>query len=310
MFTRRTLLTALVAATALTTAVQAQVKLVRKMPEGKRVQTTTQNVDQKLTIAGMEVPTIAEVKNVEELTYAKPDAEGKVRVAVKDVAMIYKLKAQGMDIADFNSDKPAEAKAAVPQLQSILEGFKAISGKTRTLVYDKDGKLKAIEGVDAILAGVPADARAELEKGYSKEVHEAEAKKDRDRIPDREIKKGDKWQVTEVSNIGAGQTLTYDMFYEYQGTVEKDGRTLDKISIYAANVKYAQADNPNAPLKVLNSDLKIESSTGMMYFDREKGEMVEIMSNIRITGPMTFSINNQQVPGKLDLTLDSQTVVK
>ncbi len=310
MFTRRTLIAALITATALVSAVQAQVKLTRKVPQGKRIQVSTTKTDQKITIAGMEIPTVADVVATEEYTYAPLEADGTLRVSVKDAGLVFKLKVQGMDLADYDSAKPDEAKSSVPEVQTILEGFKVMNGKTRTLVYDKDGKLKAVEGVEAILAQLPAGARGEIEQGFSKATVEAEAKKDAARIPDRELKKGDKWQVTEVDYIGQGQSLTFDMFYEYQGAIEKDGRTLDKISIYAGAVKYAQKEEAAATLKVVNSDLKIESSMGMLYFDREKGELVEVSRSVRITGPMTFSVNGMELPGKLDLVMDTQTVVK
>jgi hypothetical protein len=310
MFSRRTILAALLTATALVSAVEAQVKLTRKVPEGKRAHVTTQHTDQKLTIAGQEIPTVVDVVNTESYTYQKAEADGTTRVAVKNEGMVFTLKLMGNVVGQYDSAKPDATKVDIPQLQPTFDGFKAINGKTRTMVFDKDGKLKVIEGVDAILAGAPAEARANLEKGYSKEAHEKGAKIDRDRLPNRELKKGDKWQVVETSDIGGGQTFTFDMFYEYQGTIEKDGRTLDKISIYAGTVKYAMEADPMAPFKVVNSDLKIESSTGMMYFDREKGEVVEVSNSVRITGPMTFSINNMELPGKLDLVLDNQTVVK
>lgn len=310
MLFRHAVLAGLLAATAFASAAQAQVKLTRKLPEGKRTQITSSHTDQKLTIAGQEVPTLADSTTTESYTYGKPEADGTVKVAVKNEAMTYALKAMGNTLAEYDSAKPDQAKIGAPQLQPILDGFKAINGKTYTQIFDKAGKLKSVEGVDALLAGLAPEAKMALERGYSKEAQEKEAKKDLDRVPDRELKKGDKWQVTDVQNIGGGQTLTFEMFYEYQGAIEKDGRTLDKISIYAATVKYAQADDPNAQLKVVNSDLKIESSTGMLYFDREKGEVVEISTSVRITGPMTFSVNNMELPGKLDLVMETQTTVK
>lgn len=310
MNTRPTLFASLLAATALISAVQAQVKLVRKQPEGKRTHVTTHHTDQKLTIAGQDVPTVVDIVQTESYDYAKPDADGSRKVAVKDESLKFELKLSGNSVGKFDSDKPGETRADLPQLQPIFEGFKAANGKTRTMIFDKDGKLKSIEGLDGILAGVPAEAKTEIERGYSRENYEREAKKDRDRIPDRELKKGDKWQVTESAYLGQGQVFTFDMYYEYQGSVEKDGRTLDKISLYAGSVKYTQLDDPNAQFKVVNSDLKVDSSMGTLYFDREKGEVIEVTQNIKISGPMTFNINNMELPGKVDLTLDSQTVIK
>src|SRR5690242_13622681 len=89
MLSRRTIVAALVMATALVSAVQAQVKLTRKVPEGRRVHVTTSRTDQKLTIAGQDVPTIGDTVVTESYTYSKPEADGTVRVAVKNEGMTF-----------------------------------------------------------------------------------------------------------------------------------------------------------------------------------------------------------------------------
>ena len=78
----------------------------------------------------------------------------------------------------------------------------------------------------------------------------------------------------------------------------------------AQSVAYAQDDNPQAQLKVLQSNLKVEVSKGTILFDNEKGQTVENTSFTRVAGDMTFSINGMDFPGKLDLTMDSNSVLQ
>ena len=93
--------------------------------------------------------------------------------------------------------------------------------------------------------------------------------------------------------------------------MQKDGRTLDKISATTTSVVYALDPDPNAPFTVTKSELKIASSKGELLFDREKGQFVSNTASMRIVGDMTFSIMGMELPGKLDLTMESTiTLVK
>jgi hypothetical protein len=58
---------------------------------------------------------------------------------------------------------------------------------------------------------------------------------------------------------------------------------------------------------VVKSDLKIESSKGEILFDREEGVVVERSDVTRMKGTMDFKAGDQDIPGMLDLTLDSAT---
>jgi len=67
--------------------------------------------------------------------------------------------------------------------------------------------------------------------------------------------------------------------------------------------------DPNSPssLKVTKSDLKVESGTGAILFDREGGHVVTANGKIHIKGSMTFTAAGQEVPGEIDLTIESDT---
>jgi hypothetical protein len=127
------------------------------------------------------------------------------------------------------------------------------------------------------------------------------------RLPEKPVKVGDRWQRTEVMDIGSGQTLTYEVYYEYAGTVEKAGKTLDKIAILAGEVKYAVADGP-LPFKVTSSDLKVDSSMGYLLFDRAAGLIVELNDRQKISGPLTLNINGMDLPSTVELTLESSSI--
>ena len=71
--------------------------------------------------------------------------------------------------------------------------------------------------------------------------------------------------------------------------------------------RYAIDPNADSPLKVLKSDLKIESSEGSLLLDTAAGSVVESKSVTRIKGDILFTANGTELPSKLDLTLDTST---
>jgi hypothetical protein len=72
-------------------------------------------------------------------------------------------------------------------------------------------------------------------------------------------------------------------------------------------VKYSQDPNSRSPLKVIKSDLKVDSSEETILFDREEGCVVNAKSKIRIKGDMTFSYGGMDQPGALELTIEANT---
>ena len=98
--------------------------------------------------------------------------------------------------------------------------------------------------------------------------------------------------------------------YEYVGTVEEGGRTLDKIASKILSVSYMMEPNPTSPAEVTKSDLTIASSKGTLLFDRELGRTVRDTSEVRMTGDMTIKIGPMELPTKLDLTIATETALK
>jgi hypothetical protein len=259
---------------------------------------------QVLTIAGMDVESSADVATSTTSVTGKPDADGTIRIRETIDAITAHLSLPGDMKVDFDSDKP-DAKNDNPDLQSLIDLWRALKGASYTVVLDKDHKLTGIEGAEQLLAKAPAGLAAAIKSRVSQENLKRDVDRARKVLPDKPVNKGDRWQRTEVMDIGAGQKLTFQAYYQYAGTVEKDGKTFDKIDSFVGEVTYSLDPDSPLPLKLVKSDLKVDSSTGAVLFDREKGQVVNTTSTTRITGPITFSVNGQELPGKVDLTLDT-----
>jgi hypothetical protein len=301
---RAALVLALLALTV--SAANAQVELKPRLLEGKS--TARQNVrfQQMLTLAGMDIPTKADVTMTMTTGIGPRAADGTVRMAQTMDRMQVKLDLPGGVNLEFDTEKPTPT-SPLAELQPMVEAWAAMKGATYTIVLDADNKVKAVEGLDKIGAGLSPAAQEALKGDLSAESIRRETTESLTLFPTTPVKVGDRWQRTQVLNIGNGQTLTFENYYEYQGTVQKDGKTLDKISVFAGAVTYAMTPGAGSPLTVTRSALTIDGSTGTLLFDRERGQVVESTTSSRIVGPMTFSINGMDLEGKLELAMEMAT---
>ncbi len=305
---RRVLLLSLLLS-AWATAAQAQVTLKLKHREGTTTTLSTIKAHQVLNIAGMDVETTSEAAVTNKSTVGKPLTDGSVRIDETIESIRFSLSLPGNQKVEYDSSKPGQ-KSDVAELQSIIDTFDAMKGATYTLVVDAKNRVKAVEGIEKILAAAPEAARSALKGELSGDKVRREAQEKYDLLPDQPLNKGDRWQRQIHTDVGGGQTLKYDAYYEYQGTVEKGGKTLDKIGVFYGAVTYDLDPNSPVPYKVTQSDLKVDSSSGTVLFDREAGEVVENTSATRITGTMTISIMGMDLPTKLDLTLEMGSLLK
>jgi len=284
----------------------AQTRLELKFPEGTRTIQSVAKTNQVLTIGGQEVPSASDRHVVEKITIGKRDADGRVplRTTVETVKVDISLPG-GLSI-NFDSAKP-DPKSDVAELQTQIEVLRGLSGASYTVLVDKDQQVTAVQGVDKVLETAPQGAAAALKEALSLPTLKRAVAQEWAAIPNKVVNKGEKWQKTQVLDIGGGQTLTFENYYEYQGTVEKGGKTFDRISVFAGDVKYDLDPAADSPVKVVRSELKVDSSLGQVLFDREAGQIVESESTTHILGPMTLSINGMELAAKVDLTLEFST---
>jgi hypothetical protein len=269
---------------------------------------TTSKIHQTLTIANMDIETSQESRSTISSSVGKRAANGRLPIDQKVDALAIQVTAPNVNLS-FDSNSP-NTQNDNPMLQAILESIAARVGPAHTVVLDKDNKVVAIEGADKILQRATPAAAELLRRDIDPEKMRKSVEQGYSVLPSEPVSEGDTWTRTMTNRIGGGQTLTFETRFEYQGTVEKFGKKLHKIAVTAQSVAYAQDDNPQAQLKVLQSNLKVESSKGTILFDNEKGQTVENTSLTRVAGDMTFSINGMDFPGKLDLTMDSNSVLQ
>ena len=290
----------------LATSASSQVRLEQKIREGaNHTHSISSNVDQTLTLAGMDVDTKVETSAKTKVTVGKRESSGALRVQQKVESLQITMNTQGQQYS-FDSANPDNKGTSI--LEMLRDVHKAMIKNVSTVVFDKNNRVEAVEIDKDLVGSLPPEVQALVKSQLDPEYLKKTANQELDRLPADPVNKGDTWVRTENSNFGAGQIMTFQTEYTYQGTVEKDGRTLDKITSKILSVMFALEDSP-LPFKLKGSDLKATESEGIILFDRAEGHIVESVSNNRITGDIGFTINDMDLPSKLDLKLKTTATV-
>ena len=281
----------------------AQVTLEIKHQEKSSFTTQTDiKIAQTLQIAGQEIKTKnAQVLITEHATGAR-DADGTVRTKSTIKKWTAKWEFPGGIAMEFDSAVP-DRKAPIAQLEPVLEVVRVILKTPLTYVFKKDGLAETVELPEGAANDLPAQFKDELNpKKLAAQLKDIQAV-----LPDKAVSKGDTWVRDRKMHLGGGQVMAMRIDYKYEGTVKRNGRELDRITGKVTSVGYDQEGEAIGPLKVKDSELKPAKSSLEMFFDRKLGRFVEVKSLIQIKGDMTFEANGMELPGKLDLTMESNT---
>jgi Family of unknown function (DUF6263) len=291
--------------------VQAQIMLESKFPEGKALTyKTTSRTRQLLTLmGGMErVSVLRETKLfTRSVGKRRDDSTLPIEETIQFQRAEYTVP-DGIKLTLDSSDP--NIKIDNPQLAFLAELFKLESAIAYTVVLDKQLKVMGVEGTEKLKekAEKLADsiAREEFQHAIGVERLKTKFEQALRILPDIPAHAGESWERTELLEIN-GKTLTVRKKYEYVGSEKKGEKTLEKISQKVLDVKYDIEAKARLPLKVVKSDLKIQSSEGTILFDREEGHVASASQKIQFKGNMTFSGAGVDQTGEFDLNFDTNT---
>lgn len=288
------------------TFAQAQeVKLEHKLAPGRVAERSSESeIKQTLTIAGMDIET--SVTLVEEPVFCvkeKTAAGGWLCESTMNKFQ-FALEAPGFNLS-FYSDTPNQ-KSDVPEIQQLIDFLYVVSKAKTQMTIDAAGKVEKVELQSDGLDALPELYKSSLNAERMKTVAQTEL----GRLPDDAVKPGDTWTRSEEFDAGNGQLFTYQTTYKYEGTVDENGKTLDKLTATYDKVNFSIDASSNLPLALKSSDLKIGESKSTLLFDREQGEFVSVDSQLKFTGDLVFLAGGQELPSKLDLSMKSKSVLK
>lgn len=291
----------------------AQVKLVNKHQENsKHTYEHVFKLEQTTTQMGVESQVDLEQGGTYTLAVGKRRDDGMLPIESTIESMKVVINGPGGSFT-FDSADTGAAAPDNPQLKSAQDVLRARVGASHTVVLDKQGKVASIEGLEKILDRIQQanpDAVESAKMSLSQENVKRTEAQSFELLPDTLLRPGDSWTRTEVKDLGAGQTLTFEKRYEYAGTVEKNGKTLDKITSKSSSVKYALAPSSVVPATVKSSELKLLESSGTILFDREAGMLVESDDHSKIDGAIDLAVMGQEVKLELVLTLNETNRLK
>lgn len=280
---------------------RAQVALKWKFPDGLAMTITeTLKTKQTLTLAGMPIETSAEQTEVVQFKAGDRAADGTLKATRKVTGLKSKIGLPGGVEIDFDSAK--ENAPLGSQFDFMIEVLNASAKAETTVVYDGQNKVVRIDGADKVAEKLDGPAKEAIKDQIDSEYMATVANAEMRVIPSRPLNVGDTWEESVVVRFGSGQTMKFTTNYKYEGPTQQGERTLDKISLELKDVEFA-IDNP--VLKLKEEKLAVAASSGTILFDRERGQLVASQDKHQIKGTLTFIAGDNELPGNLDLTIET-----
>ncbi len=290
------------------TGASAQGTFKLKFPDGRKSTTVTQvKSEQTLTLVGMELISGSEQTITVTSTNGQRADDGKLLVKSTIDALKASVTLPGGTELEFDSADP-DADPSGTQFDFVLDIFKATAKSTWATTMNQDNRVVAVEGRDNAFGDLPQNLQDAMKSQLDPEYLKTAANDELDKLPSKPVSPGDSWERTALMRLDSGQKLTFTTKYTYEGSIEQSGKTLEKIVSQTTKVDYsADAD---APLKVVESDLKVAASEGQILFAAAYGQTVLQQSKVQVTGSLKLEINGMELPGELDLTIENKTTIK
>lgn len=286
-----------------TNSAWSQVKLEWKFLEGQVKKENTVEVQQKLTIAGMEVDSGTSNRSVSTSTTGKRDGVGGFKVSEKIVEMEANINTQGQN---YSFDSKFPDKAGSSALEILRPVHKAMLAQETIMNFDKANQVTSVQRSPENLDGVSDELKQAIKSQIDPENLKRNVAQELSKLPKTAVAKGDTWRQSERVDLGSGQVMTFSTEYAYAGTVDVNGKMLDRITSKVLAVEFALENSP-LPFTLKASKLKPTESAGEFLFDRGQGAVVTETSTVRIEGDITFVINGNDLPSKLDLKMKTSS---
>ena len=276
---------------------QAERLLRWKLQPGETIDVRfVQDMDMVSTVLGKQLESSADMSMIMRWNVERVSQQGatQMRQSIQRLRMSMKTPGGAPVVYDSASKEPASGMAnQLAQNMSPLIGVEFIQTMSpRGEIMD----VRLSEAAAAKLAASPASAQ--LQQVFSKDgikslLHQAATV-----LPQNSVRPGDSWKGQSKSDSPVG-TLVMDNTYTYRGTVNKNGRTLDRIDV-DVKVSFAKGNNKLG----VDVQIKQQQNKGVMYFDVDKGRFVETLLAQKMT--MVTAIADQSHEQQLDTKLRMQ----
>jgi hypothetical protein len=260
---KRTFLLSMILTAAFASAAHAQTTMAYRFKEGDKLHyLMEQKTKSTMSVAGTDIEMKVNVTVSMTWQVLKVDSQGAAQVKVKVTHSKMSMDSLVGNVEVDSKDKDIPGDLAGKMLGQLNRAIAAMEISATVLPTGEMRDMKvADETVKAIRAVAGADKMGDL----------AHPDNFKDMIsgivfPSEAITKGKSWTNKTETKSPAG-TLRADNVYTLEGTITKDGVTLEKIAL---NPKIKIEPNPKAEMKV-----KSIKATGQILFDNKAGRVVE-----------------------------------
>ena len=290
-------------------AISAQVTLKFQTPAESTMQLmSSAHTIQVLTIAGMDIENQTRQKAILKEQTSTRAEDGTILVTGSTEAMKASLTFPGNIVINFDSTREIPPKGT--QYDVMLDLYKVLATAKTSRKLDKENRCLSystkMEGFDKLDPALKDSVKDQLDNDYLKDVENEKFKA----IPSTPIEEGDSWEVTSPMRLGGGQVLEMKRSFTYKGTTSVAGTEVHAIEIKVIAVKLTQDANAETPVKITASDLKVESSSGKFLFDNKRGMVTQAELKFRLVGSLKLDLNGMELPGKLDLSIETHEMVR
>jgi hypothetical protein len=264
-FRNRCILVASLILAACTSAASAQTTLRYQFKEGDKLPyVMEQKMKITMNILGMDVETKMDMALQLSLNVVEVNKDGSVQMQFKVTSAKMNMDGPTGKVEVDSKDQLEPDDPVAKILSQVTKALGAMEMTGQMLPTGETKNVKVSEATVKALQAVPgADkagdvANAESFKSMLSSIV----------FPTEAVEKGKTWTNKTESKTKFGQAISENVF-TYDGTTEKDGATLQKISL-KPNIKI-EAD-PNAEIKIKVKDAK---GTGHILFDNKIGRLIE-----------------------------------
>jgi len=283
-------------------AISAQVTLKFQTPDKSSSEMiVSSHTIQILTLGDMEIATRTSQKAILKEQAGVRGEDGTIQITGNTEAM--KVSSTFPNGIMLRFDSLRENKPEGTQFDVMLDLYKVLSTAKTTRSLDKENRCISystrMEGFDKLAPALRNSIKDQLDKDYLKNAENQKFKE----IPQTPIEEGDRWEVAFPMRLGGGQILAIKRSFTYKGIISVGGREVHAIEMKVISAKLSQNADADTPLKIIGSDLKVESSSGRLLFDNKRGTITHNELKFRLVGELKLDADGDALSGKLDLSI-------
>ncbi|MBT6156155.1 MAG: hypothetical protein HOH82_15975 [Planctomycetaceae bacterium] len=187
-----------------------------------------------------------------------------------------------------------------------------LKGVKFTLTLDSDHKIVKFEGYEEFIKKVTDGDKAveaALRVMVAKETMQKTASEIFSQLPRKIVSTGDTWKRAAHFSMGPIGEMAINATYIYYGKATVEDTPVDRIQ-YIAAMKYSPPKangSVKLPFTITKVSLNSDEFSGTIHFNPETGRIVDTTLNMKISGELTFLVDDQDrtVSLKQEMTIEA-----